>query len=179
MWLEKELGGDGQRARDGSWAGEARAHARCESTALRARVAREMRGGGTSVAEGLAVLGGAVSVDPAQHLVDGLGVARADVQLHLVDLAVLAVDSVPPVEALVVEVLLDLDLVVDGGPHGAQRAPRGGCGRRRHARRERRLQAEREERGRRQVGHPVSDGAAELLARSFRKGIITWTVHGG
>mmetsp|Transcript_76564 Transcript_76564/g.216508 ORF Transcript_76564/g.216508 Transcript_76564/m.216508 type:complete len:327 (+) Transcript_76564:70-1050(+) len=76
------------------------------------------------VAEGLAGRGAAVRVDPAEHLVHGDGVPLADVHLHHVHLAVLAVDAAPPREALVVEVLDDLGLVVDG--HAAElRSQRG------------------------------------------------------
>lgn len=57
------------------------------------------------------------------YLVDGLAVPGADVSLNVVDLVRLRVDLVPPVEAVVVEVLCHLLLVlVQGGatPCGIQ-----------------------------------------------------------
>lgn len=46
------------------------------------------------------------------YLVDGLPVASADVALHVVDLVRLGVDLVPPLKAVVVEVLRHLLLVL-------------------------------------------------------------------
>lgn len=71
-----------------------------------------------------------VLIKPFKHGLDGLGVAVADVELHLVDLTVLRVDAVPAIKALVVEVLGDDGLVVDarGHAHGggdARRTRRG------------------------------------------------------
>mmetsp|Transcript_9642 Transcript_9642/g.23925 ORF Transcript_9642/g.23925 Transcript_9642/m.23925 type:complete len:324 (-) Transcript_9642:182-1153(-) len=60
----------------------------------------------------------ALLVQPAQHLVHGLRVALADVQLHLVHVVSLTVNLVPALEAGGVEVVLDrLQLIATGLLH--------------------------------------------------------------
>mmetsp|Transcript_76414 Transcript_76414/g.181759 ORF Transcript_76414/g.181759 Transcript_76414/m.181759 type:complete len:246 (-) Transcript_76414:95-832(-) len=92
------------------------AHHRCADVAGRDKSAplRERNGETASATSSVAhLLAIHLLVEPRQNAVHGLGMTNTNVLLHWVDVLCLAVDLLPSVEALVVEVFLHHRLVVD------------------------------------------------------------------